>query len=51
MEGNNLVFIVQDTKDEGSGAVQPRACSFSSGAARNRQNMSSPEVPAVNNHY
>lgn len=45
IRGNNLVFIVQDTRDEGSGAVQPRACFFS-GAARKRQNTSSPEVAA-----
>lgn len=47
IRGNNLVFMVQDRRDKGSGAVQPRACFFFSGAGRNRQDMSSPEVVAV----
>lgn len=42
-----MVFIVQDTRGEGSRAVQSRACFLSSEAARKRQNMSSPEEALV----
>lgn len=45
VRGNNLGFIVQETK--ASGAFKPRACFFSSRAARNRQNINFPEVAAV----
>lgn len=44
---NNLVFIARDTRGEDSRAVQPRACFLSSGAARKRQTMSSPEEALV----